>query len=127
MGCYHIQHLSHPQVKLRYYSTRGKNSLWKKEICKNGKRLSRPHKFFAPPMSNGVAGGAAATSKGKSGGRMVGEEKQEKKRQEGDGEGRRKGGKIEMIRMKSAPPNSSFPVNYKSLFGKWHQSDHHQT
>ena len=96
----------------------------KKEICKNGKRLSRPHKFFAPPMSNGVAGGAAATSKGKSGGRMVGEEKQEKKRQEGDGEGRRKGGKIEMIRMKSAPPNSSFPVNYKSLFGKWHQSDH---
>ena len=70
------------------------------------------------------AGGAAATSKGKSGGRMVGEEKQEKKRQEGDGEGRRKGGKIEMIRMKSAPPNSSFPVNYKSLFGKWHQSDH---
>ena len=39
-------------------------------------------------MSNGVAGGAAATSKGKSGGRMVGEEKQEKGRQEGDGEGR---------------------------------------
>ena len=54
--------------------------------------FSRPHKFLVPPMSNGVAGGAAATSKGKSGGRMAGEEKQESNQGEKKEMGR-KGGK----------------------------------
>ena len=53
------------------FHTWKKFSLEKRKFVKMGKRLSRPHKFFAPPMSNGVAGGAAATSKGKSGGRMA--------------------------------------------------------
>ena len=53
--------------------------------------FSRPHKFLVPPMSNGVAGGAAATSKGKSGGRMAGEEKQESGQGEKREMGRREG------------------------------------
>ena len=53
--------------------------------------FSRPHKFLVPPMSNGVAGGAAATSKGKSGGRMAGEEKQESRQGEKREMGRRGG------------------------------------
>ena len=84
----HTTPFSPPSQAPLLFHTWKKFSLEKRKFVKMGKRLSRPHKFFAPPMSNGVAGGAAATSKGKSGGRMVGEEKQEKKRQEGDGEGK---------------------------------------